>query len=395
MPRRNARLKSLRERVPLTQAELAERVGVAELTVRRWEAGLRPQPAHVRRLCSVFDASPDELGYGLGDYPAPTEPALDALLEERPSVEDVQAAVHRLRSAYSSADPTDLHRGVRDRLTQVGHLLPAESTASRRRSLLEAAAWLAVLDGTVLADLRAREAAEDCVLTARRIAQRLGHSEIVAWTYETAAWMAVTDGQFPYALTLVEAGIGVAPRGGFGLVAALGQRARIHACLGEERGVIRDLREAERALAAVGDPPDPADHYFSGPGQAIYFGARAFARLGRPVETIEHAAEVVRLSQDPAQQQYCPTRALNARLEWAAALAKLGEEDATYAKALEDFDPIWWRPGTTQRTRSLLVSMRDPRLRTALAEQLRPLPSVEPRPATGISPVISSQSVIE
>jgi len=77
MPKRNARLKSQRERVPLTQAELAERVGVAETTVRRWEAGLRPQPAHVRRLCTVLDASPAQLGYGPGDDPAATEPAPD------------------------------------------------------------------------------------------------------------------------------------------------------------------------------------------------------------------------------------------------------------------------------------------------------------------------------
>jgi transcriptional regulator with XRE-family HTH domain len=60
-----------RERVPLTQAELAELAGVAEITVRRWEAGLRPQPAHVRRLCAVLDASPAQLGYGPEDDPEP------------------------------------------------------------------------------------------------------------------------------------------------------------------------------------------------------------------------------------------------------------------------------------------------------------------------------------
>ena len=78
----NSRLRFLREQVPLTQAELAERVGVAELTVRRWETeGLRPQPAHVRSLCSALDVTPAELGYGTDD-PAPTEPAPDTPFEE-------------------------------------------------------------------------------------------------------------------------------------------------------------------------------------------------------------------------------------------------------------------------------------------------------------------------
>src|SRR2546427_13027362 len=82
----NSRLRFLREQVPLTQAELAERVGVAELTVRRWETeGLRPQPAHVRSLCSALDASPAELGYGTDD-PAPTEPAPDTPFEEPPDL---------------------------------------------------------------------------------------------------------------------------------------------------------------------------------------------------------------------------------------------------------------------------------------------------------------------
>src|SRR5438309_1963008 len=91
MPRPNARLRFRRESVPLTQAELAERVGVAEITVRRWETGLRPQPAHVRSLCSVLDASPAELGYGPEDDPAPTERALDSLLEEPPGLLVLQA----------------------------------------------------------------------------------------------------------------------------------------------------------------------------------------------------------------------------------------------------------------------------------------------------------------
>src|SRR5205085_1775731 len=73
MPRPNTQLRFRRERVPLTQAELAERVGVAEITVRRWEAGFRPQPVHIRSLSSVLNASPAELGFGPEEDQAPTE----------------------------------------------------------------------------------------------------------------------------------------------------------------------------------------------------------------------------------------------------------------------------------------------------------------------------------
>jgi len=91
----------------LTQAELAERVGVAELTVRRWETeGLRPQPAHVRSLCSALDVTPAELGYGTDD-PAPIEPALDTPLDEPPRLFVLDAGtLLAALSAGTSAHPS-------------------------------------------------------------------------------------------------------------------------------------------------------------------------------------------------------------------------------------------------------------------------------------------------
>lgn len=59
---KNERLVRRRRKATLTQEELAGRLGVATITVKRWEAGQRPQPAHIRRLCELFDATQEELG---------------------------------------------------------------------------------------------------------------------------------------------------------------------------------------------------------------------------------------------------------------------------------------------------------------------------------------------
>ncbi len=76
------------------------------------------------------------------------------------------------------------------------------------------------------------------------------------------------------------------------------------------------------------------------------------AALRRPVETIEHAAEVVRRSEDPSTRNYLPMRVANARLEWAMALADQGDEDEAFAMARLALDRQWFRPDTERRTRS-------------------------------------------
>jgi transcriptional regulator with XRE-family HTH domain len=51
-------LKAVRDRLNLTQGELAEKVGVARNTITRWETGLRHIPEPVARLVRLLAAVP-------------------------------------------------------------------------------------------------------------------------------------------------------------------------------------------------------------------------------------------------------------------------------------------------------------------------------------------------
>lgn len=56
------KLREVRERMFVTQAELAERSGVTESNISRIESGLQvPRLSTVRRLASALDVSPAEL----------------------------------------------------------------------------------------------------------------------------------------------------------------------------------------------------------------------------------------------------------------------------------------------------------------------------------------------
>ena len=94
------------------------------------------------------------------------------------------------------------------------------------------------------------------------------------------------------------------------------------------------------------------------------------AALHRPTEAIEHAAEVVRVSEDRTSRNYWPMRVANARIEWAMALVDLGEDDEAAAQARVALEPEWFRPDTEKRMRRLLTQMRDPVLRAELGALL-------------------------
>lgn len=62
------RLRELRDCFGLTQAEMAERLGVVAKRINRWETdAVEPRLTYVRRICDEFDTSADWL-LGLSPY---------------------------------------------------------------------------------------------------------------------------------------------------------------------------------------------------------------------------------------------------------------------------------------------------------------------------------------
>lgn len=56
------KLREVRERLLVTQADLAERTGIAEATISRLENGMqRPRISTVRKLATALDVAPEEL----------------------------------------------------------------------------------------------------------------------------------------------------------------------------------------------------------------------------------------------------------------------------------------------------------------------------------------------
>ena len=59
----NERLRRAREQHNLTQKELADKIGVTNITVNRWENGkVMPIPYYRQKLCNFFQMDAETLG---------------------------------------------------------------------------------------------------------------------------------------------------------------------------------------------------------------------------------------------------------------------------------------------------------------------------------------------
>ena len=66
-----ARIRALRKAMGLSQAGFAERIGVDQSNVSRWENGAEPDDAHIRKLAELAAVHPAALRYGGLAEPAP------------------------------------------------------------------------------------------------------------------------------------------------------------------------------------------------------------------------------------------------------------------------------------------------------------------------------------
>jgi len=62
IPRTMSQLRLMRERAGLTRAELAQRIAVAEVTVKKWEEGTRrPRAKRLKAIAQALRCSQKEL----------------------------------------------------------------------------------------------------------------------------------------------------------------------------------------------------------------------------------------------------------------------------------------------------------------------------------------------
>jgi helix-turn-helix protein len=240
------------------------------------------------------------------------------------TIELLNETVSRLCCDYGREDAHILHRAVRAWISRTMTAMEARTTLAEHRELLVCAGWLFLLGGCLEYDMGWRAAADASRIAALQIGIETGHGEIRAWSWEMAAWFALTLGHVRDVRAFVDAG-----RQSGGTCSAIvqldGQLAKAAARMGDSALVRGALESGYDKLGRSPRPDNPRHHFVVDPEKWDFYAMDAYRLLGDDASASAHANEVLRLGKAPNGAELAPMRMAEARLTLGVSAARSGE----------------------------------------------------------------------
>lgn len=336
-------LRRLREHRGYSQAELGKLAGYDPSYVSKIENG----KVVGRETAAVLDtalrangalmayAPPAELNSL--DLADPWETAeLAALLETsrigHGAIARLQQTVERLCCEYSGHRPATLRREAQEWLKFTAKLAKQSPTYTEHGDLLVIAGWLALLVGCLEHDLGMPSAAEATRAAAASLGAEARHSEIVGWSFEMSAWMALTRDDPHGVLTAARAGQEACH--GYSVVGQLaGLEAKALARLGRGREVHDVLDRGFTVL--TNQPPSvrSANHFVVDPSKWNFLAMDCYRVVGDDDRAVECAEQIIGQYTLPDGRERSPMRVSEARMTLAVVAARTGDVERAVDEA--------------------------------------------------------------
>jgi transcriptional regulator with XRE-family HTH domain len=373
----NIRLRSWRDNAHMTRAELADAINETatgqalslccdEERIRRWEAGevLWPSAEYRKALNEATHLDTQELGF-LPRYAkdrdqliAAVPVAVNALETEHEmfgtmelarlldggdmgvgTLDGLEEATDLLCRAYPKTPSAILKSRIKKRIKHVIDLLGGHITIDQHRRLLVVAGWMMALLGCVHYDMQEPEDAEAARKVAQQIATEAEQPDLLAWTYEMAAWFALVEDRYEDVIEASRTGLDVKESGSVAVQLHL-QEAKGYARLADSRETNRALKEASSILSGLPPPEHPDNHFVFDHSKWMHYAATIYTWLGDDRKAKEHAQEVISEHRRPDGSTRAPMRTAEARLSLATISAREGDLDGAVnlGKAAFDFD---------------------------------------------------------
>jgi hypothetical protein len=242
------------------------------------------------------------------------------------TTELLQASADRLCRDYPTVDPRVLSDQARTRLDYVTDLLGKRVTLAQHRDLLVIAGWLSALLACTCYDAGDHGTAEAARRMARQFGEHADHGELIAWSFEIAAWYALLEGRFRQAVGLCEAGLAHAGVSNAAVQLTL-QASRAYARMGDSRAT-EMLKEGQSVLAGVPVPEHPEHHFVFDRDKYEFYTATIYTWLGTDdAAAEENAREVVARCHGPGGVIIWPTRLSTTLVNLAQIAGRHGDLD--------------------------------------------------------------------
>lgn len=250
------------------------------------------------------------------------------------TLELLQQSADRLCRDYPVVDPRVLSDQAKTRLGYITGLLGKRVTLTQHRELLVVAGWLSALLACTLYDAGDAGAAETARRMTRQFGQHADHGELVAWSFEIAAWYALVEGRFAKTVALCEGGLAHAGISNAAVQLTL-QASRAYARMGDDRASAM-LTAGGAVLARVPVPEHPEHHFVFDRDKYEFYAATIYTWLGSDdAAAEENAREVVARCHGPAGVVIWPTRLSTTLVNLGQIAGRRGDLDEAVAMGAE------------------------------------------------------------
>ena len=187
---------------------------------------------------------------------------------------------------------------------------------------LDAGDWA----GKGAAALGEREQAEAAWQAAYQAGLQAGHGQIIAWSYEMAAWFALTEGRYHDVVDYARAGQQHAGLTN-AMIQLVLQQARGQARLSQRREVHASLDRGAKLLEQLPKPEHPENHFVFVHTKWIFYAATCYTWLGDDEPAEEHARELIAYHTRPDGSTNAPMRTAISHIDLGIIHARHGDLD--------------------------------------------------------------------
>jgi hypothetical protein len=254
-------------------------------------------------------------------------------LERSSRVDDLQERADRLACLYPYASAPDLLKKT-NRLRRLIDGLYGRVGPGRRADLMVADGWATLLASCLEHDLGRPARASALTGLARRLGAESRHSHLVAWSYEIAAWQALTAGHYADAARICRDAAAFAPRSDVGVQLKL-QEAKALARMDMTSVARVAMADAEHVLNRLAPPVRPEHHFSVDRAKWLFYAAQVFDLAGESRPMLAFTRECMTQCIGPDGTTRWPMRVAELQLGLAHLHARAGALDAATAYGLQ------------------------------------------------------------